>query len=421
MKRIAIACQGGGSHCAFTGGVLTALLRQVRVDDSSRERPLLIRVGGQDCQIVGLSGTSGGAISAYLGWVDLLRLRSGQTRGETLAVARFWDGVAAQFFALPPSDLLSNLVQVSLASLEGVLPLLASTPNAFTTIVQRRLKESIEAAAGDLSFLAPHGDSDDAGLSRTQIKGLQCSPDDFPVLLIGAANVNAGVFAPFVGTPRHPPSVDQVVASTALPDLYPSVAIATPTPADAPGPGSPHQTAYYWDGLLSQNPPLGDFLAFDDCAAKPDEIWIVRINPVARTDAQGVPLQVPPRHASEILDRRNELAGNLSLEQEKRFIRRINAMRRRGHLSDSGRNEYKHVALWGISLDGLPDMPEDEAHPDGWQRRSGVRLGRDLDYATKLQRDPAFLKELTTLGQAALEEFLTYREPPPPRGAGCAR
>jgi NTE family protein len=55
-KRIAIACQGGGSHTAFTAGVLKRLLRP---GEAVRD------------QLVGLSGTSGGAICALLAWVGL--------------------------------------------------------------------------------------------------------------------------------------------------------------------------------------------------------------------------------------------------------------------------------------------------------------------------------------------------------------
>ena len=46
---VAIACQGGGSHTAFTAGVL---------------RTLLPELADSDYRLVGLSGTSGGAISA---------------------------------------------------------------------------------------------------------------------------------------------------------------------------------------------------------------------------------------------------------------------------------------------------------------------------------------------------------------------
>ena len=55
--RVAIACQGGGSHTAFTAGVLGRLFAD---DVLSKYR------------IVGLSGTSGGAICAMLAWSALI-------------------------------------------------------------------------------------------------------------------------------------------------------------------------------------------------------------------------------------------------------------------------------------------------------------------------------------------------------------
>jgi NTE family protein len=63
-KRVAIACQGGGSHSAFTAGVLTRLLAE------KLER----------YEIVALSGTSGGAICALLGLVRALEGRPGGGR-----------------------------------------------------------------------------------------------------------------------------------------------------------------------------------------------------------------------------------------------------------------------------------------------------------------------------------------------------
>jgi NTE family protein len=49
-KRVAIACQGG-SHKAFTAGVLKGLLLSGRL---------------QEYEVVALSGTSGGAVGALL-------------------------------------------------------------------------------------------------------------------------------------------------------------------------------------------------------------------------------------------------------------------------------------------------------------------------------------------------------------------
>ena len=53
-KRVAIACQGG-SHTAFTAGALKRLLADDRYE------------------VVALSGTSGGAICAFLAWYTLVR------------------------------------------------------------------------------------------------------------------------------------------------------------------------------------------------------------------------------------------------------------------------------------------------------------------------------------------------------------
>ena len=58
-RRVAIACQGGGSHTAFTAGVLKKLLKE-KVE------------GKHDYEVVALSGTSGGAICALLTWYGLL-------------------------------------------------------------------------------------------------------------------------------------------------------------------------------------------------------------------------------------------------------------------------------------------------------------------------------------------------------------
>lgn len=59
--RVAIACQGGGAHTAFTAGALRALLARKEELESS-ETPF---------EIVALSGTSGGAVCAALAWSEL--------------------------------------------------------------------------------------------------------------------------------------------------------------------------------------------------------------------------------------------------------------------------------------------------------------------------------------------------------------
>ena len=74
-RRIAIACQGGGSHTAFTAGALREILEEVK--DKGRY------------EIVALSGTSGGALCAFLAWYVLLKENSEQDAMKTLR--SFWE------------------------------------------------------------------------------------------------------------------------------------------------------------------------------------------------------------------------------------------------------------------------------------------------------------------------------------------
>ena len=83
-KRVAIACQGGGSHTAFTAGALQGLLADLP----------------EDAEVVALSGTSGGAICATLAWDGLLRgdpgaaIRKLQSFWRAMAATELWDQLA---------------------------------------------------------------------------------------------------------------------------------------------------------------------------------------------------------------------------------------------------------------------------------------------------------------------------------------
>jgi hypothetical protein len=97
--RIAIACQGGGAHTAFTAGVLHYLLYILGIEKELPEGPYQgaeqvdkdIRdttVSGEakgKFRIVALSGTSGGAMSATMAWDELIT-------GHPNKLQRFWLG-----------------------------------------------------------------------------------------------------------------------------------------------------------------------------------------------------------------------------------------------------------------------------------------------------------------------------------------
>src|SRR5260221_2094371 len=74
-KRISLALQGGGSHGAFTWGVMHRLMSEPRL------------------HIDGISGTSAGAMNAVVFADGFLK---GKRQGAINALADFWRAIAAQ-------------------------------------------------------------------------------------------------------------------------------------------------------------------------------------------------------------------------------------------------------------------------------------------------------------------------------------
>ena len=85
VPKVAIACQGGGTHAAFEVGVLSEILKDIH--DRNR------------FELVGLSGTSAGALCALMVWYGLapkngragsarLRSRSSTASGTRLRPPR---------------------------------------------------------------------------------------------------------------------------------------------------------------------------------------------------------------------------------------------------------------------------------------------------------------------------------------------
>ena len=128
----------------------------------------------------------------------------------------------------------------------------------------------------------------------------------------------------------------------------------------------------YWDGLFTTNPPVREFTDLDE---RPDEIWVVQINPQRR---EGEPRSMP-----EIIDRRNELAGNLSLGQELFFVDKINQLLE-GNAALAER--YKRIQVRVVELE----------------------LER-LDYPSKLDRASALIEQLLDAGRERAEWFFDSR------------
>ncbi len=371
MRRIAIGCQGGGSHTAFTAGALGTIIRD------------LLETG--DFEIVALSGTSSGAIGALLAWYGTL-VDGGRAALDPLE--RFWqEGFPRGGAARLIPDRLANSAFVNslrLPATAGVSPyaterLLELLPRP----AQDQLRLWFDAQTGLRTILEEYVDFD-------RVPALVARDGGRHELFVGAVEVLTGDFIAFRGTdPAF--GVDAVVASGTLPELSRAAVIDS-------GP----YAGVYWDGLYSQNPPISVFFDLGEGRKedKPDEIWVIRINPRARS--------AEPQTLRDIVDRRNELAGNQSLEQELDRTRSINRLARafeetRAALAEDGD---------GAALERLDASPLAEALrpykpvalPEPLEMATSV--SQRLDYASKFNRDPAFLRMLIEHGQAQARAFL---------------
>ena len=328
--RVAIACQGGGSHTAFTAGALKRLLADERH------------------HVVALSGTSGGAICAVLAWYALLE-KGGAGRAAELLDAFWRDNSAREFLEAFWNEW---FLWVNRSQGSFVLPAISPYDTPTSDWAQNQLRE----------MLTDHVDF-------KKIKSL--SKKSSLMLLIGAVDVLSGEFKAF-SSRRDEITAEMILASTALPTLFKAV--------HADG-------GVYWDGLFSQNPPIRELPR-----AKPDEIWILQIDPKKRDEE--------PTSMTDILDRRNELAGNISLYQEVHFLQKMNHLVKK--LGDQDVSP-KERTLYVTGEEGDEDR-EYKYIDIRW-----IRMSMPLDFASKLDRSPSFIRRLMKYGERRAEDFLEQR------------
>lgn len=257
-KKIAVAVQGGGSHGAFSWGVLDRLLDEV--------------VAGR-LTITALSGTSAGGFNAALAAYGL-----GSAGGPDQRAAKakallhnFWmsdaafaplnpySGIALAAHMLTGSWNIDALPAVRLAEAFGTL----WSPYYQPTIdwLKLALRDSIDFAA-----------------LRAQADG--------PELYITATNINHNRRDTFA---RDAITFDVLAASAAIPSLFRAHQITRGADTD-----------YYWDGGYMGNPAIAPMV---DTGS---DIVVIQVNPFERPDS-------PPRSPPAILDRLNQITFNSSL------------------------------------------------------------------------------------------------------------
>jgi NTE family protein len=306
----------------------------------------------EDIEIVALSGTSGGALCAMLAWRGLLE----NDREQAIhRLGEFWrDNVA--------DGLEEAQSWWFLEAARAVGELASWEVSPYYTVDDARddLRELLERHCGFV-----------------EVPRLLERSDAAPRLLISATEVRTGEFAVFrshdvshrgVRYRAERMTADVLLASAAIPTLFRAV--------DFHGQD-------YWDGVFAQNPPireLPDMVRTIPAGQPPDEIWIVRINPQTCEEV--------PRSMSQIRDRRNELAGTISLGQELYMIDLVNRLIDAGHLGGR-RTKHRCITLRSI--------------------RMSAELAGRLDYESKLERGREHLTRLDEDGHRQAEDFLANR------------
>lgn len=170
-------------------------------------------------------------------------------------------------------------------------------------------------------------------------------------LFIAATNVFSGKIRVFS---EKEVSLDAVMASACLPQLYQAVEID----------GEP-----YWDGGYMGNPPL--YPLFYE--TETPDIVLVQINPVERREV--------PKTAREIVNRMNEITFNSTLLRELRAVDFVSRLIEEGKLSA---DEYTKVNLHRIAAAEL----------------------NPLQASSKLNAEWEFLTHLRDLGRASAQTWL---------------
>ena len=225
-RPINIALQGGGSHGAFTWGVLDALLEDGRLEFSA------------------ISGTSAGAMNAVAladGW------GRGGRDGARAKLHDFWRAVGRSGMFSPVQRSPWDVVWGNWA--------IENSPSYLWFEAMSRIVSPYVAN--------PFNHNPLADVIRREIDFKRVRDAHGPKLFVSATNVETGQLRVFE---THEITAEVVMASACLPQIFQAVEID----------GVP-----YWDGGYGGNPALYPF--FDATAT--EDVLLVQINPVLREGA----------------------------------------------------------------------------------------------------------------------------------------
>jgi NTE family protein len=255
--RVNLALQGGGTHGAFTWGVLLRLLEE------------------ESIEVAAISGTSAGAIN---GAALAQGLAEGGRAGAVALLDRLWTAIGT-YYAFSP---LRN------SPLEELLwgPDLSHgfAWQAFDAMTRLFSPYQLNPFPLDMNPLR-------RVLDEVLDLGSLCGQAHAPPLFVTATNVRTGKPRVFS---RHELTREALLASACLPNVFRAIEI---------------DGEAFWDGGFLGNPALWPL--YERPGSVPD-IVLVGINPIARPDI--------PQTVQDINTRVNEIGFNASLMYEMRAI-----------------------------------------------------------------------------------------------------
>lgn len=317
-KKIDLALQGGGTHGALAWGVLDKLLEDGRIEIDS------------------ISATSSGAV---IGVVLANGLIKGGPEGARQALSDFWHDISNHAAALNPfmhnfwEDYFNIPYEARTSYYMFNLATHLLSPSQFNPMKYNPLRDLLEKHVDFKKFK-----------ESNPIK-----------LFICATNVKTSKIKIF---DNHEMTIDSVLASACLPELFQAVEIDGES---------------YWDGGFMGNPAIYPLIYH----SKTQDILIIHINPIIRYDV--------PESKEDIENRINEISFNSSLMREMRAIHFVTQLIDNKKIKDEYLKDFKKVYLHSIRTDELMEP---------------------FSIASKMNADWSFINTLFEIGRKSAEHWL---------------
>lgn len=326
--RINLALQGGGSHGAFTWGVLDALLDDGRI------------------AFEGISGTSAGAMNAVALAHGFAR-SEGQARAARHDAARealdsFWNGIV-EMGALSSSlsQSVSKIQRAPFGILFGLMGGGNWSSKLWTDAMTRYWSNALSPYQRNPFDINPLKDFLEKQVDFERLAA--AAGPDTPQVFVVATRVSSGKAEVFCGKRL---TASAVMASACLPMVFQAVEI---------------DGDHFWDGGYSGNPAIHPLIY--RCQSR--DIVLVQINPIQRTEL--------PKKPGEIMDRMTEITFNAALIAEMRAVDFVKRLLAEGKLDPA---HYKDVLMHRI--DGGQALEKFTAASKSSTDKSLIHSLRDL-------------------------------------------